>query len=63
MVGVILLEREAADRAGLIADAKRGWWWLLKNDGSAKQARKKRAVVGIDRRRKNMKEVCGARGE
>lgn len=57
MVGVIFLEREAADRADLMADAKR------REDGSEKQARNKRAVAGIDRRRNNMKEDCGARGE
>lgn len=62
MVGVIFLGREAADRAGWIADAKRRWW-LLKDDGSEKQARRKRAVVGIDRRRNNMKKACVARGE
>ena len=50
MVGVILVvDTEAADRAGLMADA----YCRLLFDGSEKKAMNKRAVVGIDRR-KNM---------
>jgi len=50
-VGMIddLFEIEAADRAGLMAVAN-------DLDGSEKQAIRKRAVIGIDRRR-NMKEM------
>jgi len=50
-VGMVddLFEIEAADRAGLMAVAN-------DLDGSEKQAIRKRAVIGIDRRR-NMKEI------
>ena len=48
MVGVILVvDTEAADRAGLMADA----YCRLLFDGSEKKAISKRAVVGIDLRK------------